>query len=156
MSGVLWAYGGVVNSQPDNNQEKINPVSHLTTIFGADCNLLSTGFGIGIHPSLYPDTRCCKSGGSSGRILAAGEVLCPLSGRGLWEPARDRAAGDQTAPCEQSPPNPRSRCPSNPSLNPSAGTRKGGAARRELHPHRLRAVIYPLINFHLAFSQNRS
>lgn len=100
-----------MNSQPDNNQEKINPVSHLATIFGAD--LFSTGFGIGIHPSV-PRQAMLEKGGSISRILAAGEVwscLCPLSGRGLGKPAWDRAAGEQTAPCEQSPPNPRSSCP---------------------------------------------
>lgn len=62
MSGVLWAYSGVVNSQPDNNQEKINPVSHLATIFGADCNLFSTGFRIGIHPSV-PRHAMLEEGG---------------------------------------------------------------------------------------------
>lgn len=138
MSGILWAYGGVVNSQPDNNQEKINPVSHLATIFGADCNLFSTGFGIEIHPSV-PRHAMLEKGGSSGWVLAAGKVwncLCPLSGRGLGKPPWDRATGDQTAPCEQSPPSPRSSCP-------VAGTRKGGAGRRELHPHRRFSASVP-------------
>lgn len=123
-----------MNSQPDNNPEKINPVSHLATIFGADCNLFSTGFGTGIHPSV-PRHAMLGKGGSSGRILAAGKIwscLCPLSGRGLCEPARDRAAGDETAKPLRAP----LQLSHNPSPSPLAGTRNGGAGRGEPHPHR--------------------
>lgn len=91
MSGVLWVYGGVVNSQPDNNQEKINPVSHLATIFEADCNLFSTGFGTGIHPSV-PRHAMLEKGGFKRLDLGSREGLeLPLSP--LWQGAGEASVG---------------------------------------------------------------
>lgn len=80
-----------MNSQPDNNQEKINPVSHLATIFGADCGLFSTEFRIGIHPSVPRHAMLEEGVFKQPDLGSRGGLEVPVSP--VWQGAGEASVG---------------------------------------------------------------
>lgn len=162
-----------MNSQPDNNQEKLIqaeslfPTRQLFWELAATCSVL----GLERDASLFPrDTRCWDGGGGvqaarSQRWGGFGIARAPSLAGGWgsrhgmepWEIKQPRVSQAPLPPRA-----PRSGCPRNPAPNPLAGMRRGEAGCREPHPHRcfparsLCAFICPSINFRLALNHSRS
>lgn len=167
MSGVLWAYGGVVNSQPDNNQEKLIQAESLFPTQRLFWELAVTCLVLGLEwdASLFPqDTRCWEKGGSSSRIAAVGRVRHRPhpSLAGGWRSRHGTEPREIKQPRVSkalSPPKPPAPAVPITLPKPISWDEEG---RSGMHPHQcfparsLCTFICPSINFHLALNHSCS